>query len=120
MAHRTFTDALGMEWDVWEVHPQLAERRTRERRGRGAAAQPSRVARDRRLLRDRRRHAVAEVRLRITDGFERGWLVFQSAVEKRRLAPIPPHWDECSETLLGDLCDRATPVGEPRRGRLIE
>ena len=119
MAHRTFTDAAGTEWDVWEVHPQLAERRTTQRRER-AANQPPRAVRDRRVLRDRRRGGPAEVRTKISEGFERGWLVFQSVDEKRRLAPIPPHWDECTEARLGDLCDRAVSVGAPRRGRLIE
>jgi hypothetical protein len=46
--------------------------------------------------------------------FVDGWLCFESATEKRRLAPIPPDWELCDCARLQDLCGRAghvTPTG---------
>jgi hypothetical protein len=40
-----------------------------------------------------------------------GWLVFESASDKRRLEPpYPAHWTALSLTALEELCRRATPV----------
>lgn len=79
MAHRQITDGEGVEWQVWEVIPSTAERR---------------LASDRRLDPrdddDRRRHV--QFRVQLEDGMERGWLVFESASEKRRVFPVPPDW----------------------------
>jgi len=47
-----------------------------------------------------------------------GWLVFQSAREKRRLVPIPPGWASMSDAQLLELLGRSTYAGPPRR--LIE
>lgn len=41
-----------------------------------------------------------------------GWLTFESAVEKRRLAPIPSGWNELPADALGELCERAAFVRE--------
>ena len=41
-----------------------------------------------------------------------GWLTFESALEKRRLAPIPEGWDELDEEALARLCDGAVFVRE--------
>jgi hypothetical protein len=37
----------------------------------------------------------------------RGWLTFESAVEKRRLAPIPEGWDQLPAEALAQLCEEA-------------
>jgi hypothetical protein len=41
-----------------------------------------------------------------------GWLAFESAKEKRRLAPIPDDWKALSDEELARLCARATFVRE--------
>lgn len=40
--------------------------------------------------------------------YRQGWLVFESATEKRRLAPVPPGWTELSDDALAALCATAT------------
>lgn len=52
-------------------------------------------------------------------GLEAGWLVFSSAFEKRRLAPIPIEWEELPDDTLVGLSRNATSIPKPRR-RLIE
>jgi hypothetical protein len=39
-----------------------------------------------------------------------GWLTFQSAHEKRRLAPVPLYWVSADDAELGRLLDAAKPV----------
>jgi hypothetical protein len=41
-----------------------------------------------------------------------GWLAFESATEKRRIAPIPEGWTALSDEELASLCARATFVRE--------
>lgn len=40
--------------------------------------------------------------------YREGWLVFESATEKRRLAPVPAGWSELSDDSLCALCAKAT------------
>lgn len=42
--------------------------------------------------------------------YSAGWLVFQSAEEKRRFAPAPPGWSEFSDRDLGVLLHSSVPV----------
>lgn len=115
MGHRTFTDADGVIWQVWDVHPQLAERRRGARR-----IPPSRLgagARDYRTGIDRRRRP--EVRVPVREGYEHGWLTFDSDVGSKRLAPIPEGWDALPEDSLRDLWRRGEDAVRIRR-RLIE
>jgi hypothetical protein len=46
----------------------------------------------------------------VTPGRERGWLAFSSALERRRLAPIPSDWESVAEERLADLCATAEVV----------
>jgi hypothetical protein len=39
-----------------------------------------------------------------------GWLAFQCGEQRRRLAPLPPGWDEMSDTALRDLMAKASPI----------
>ena len=39
--------------------------------------------------------------------YREGWLVFESANEKRRLAPVPAGWSELPGELLSALCAKA-------------
>lgn len=47
-----------------------------------------------------------------------GWLVFHSALERRRQRPIPPGWDKLTDVELEKLMLRARPSGP--RSRLLE
>ena len=40
---------------------------------------------------------------RLPGGYSAGWLVFESAREKRRLAPIPPGWRRMNPAELATL-----------------
>lgn len=102
---RSFKDASGVHWDVWEAHPRLQERRTgEERRSLPREEEVARRAGDRRTS-----PAFTE---------NEGWLVFHSALERRRQRPIPPDWDKLTDVELGKLILRARPSGP--RSRLQE
>lgn len=49
----------------------------------------------------------------LPDAFRNGWLVFESADELRRVAPIPEKWEELATDDLRLLCHRASAA--PRR-----
>ena len=114
MPHRTVRDAEGVAWEVWEVRPAWAERRVASRREEEARAKPPA---EHRSGRDRRQ--TPESRPRVGQGLESGWLVFSSAYEKRRLAPIPPEWESLADETLVGLSANGTSLPKPRR-RLIE
>lgn len=97
MAHREFTDDEGTAWQVWEVIPMSAERRSVSERRFGARAQS-----DRRVRR--------EVRIQMEGGLGAGWLVFESPRGKRRLHPIPGGWADRSDSELALLCRSAEPA----------
>ena len=113
MAHRSFRDADGVPWNVWDVVPQDAARalgrRKAERRGQDILLYRGP---ERRSGRDRRRvHLrLAAKRYALTPGLEQGWLVCESPIEKRRIIPIPPRWEDRSDAELEQLCRSATPV----------
>ena len=44
----------------------------------------------------------------LPEQYREGWLVFESAAEKRRLAPVPKDWDSLSDRELSALCGQAT------------
>ena len=94
MAHRTFRDDQGREWDAWEVVPTAVERRLARD---GAIRKPS-----------TERRKVQEARVLVPEDLERGWLAFQSGTERVRLAPIPNEWAEMTDEELVDLLSRAT------------
>jgi hypothetical protein len=105
MAYRTFLDDNGRYWQVWESHPHVFERRKSERRqGSGNWS-----GNDRREVQDRRQQTRARSVL-VDPRMASGWLTFESFTEKRRLAPVPPHWDEMSVRELIALWERANPV----------
>jgi hypothetical protein len=117
--HHRFCDEWGVAWEAWDVLPTSAERRQADRRVRGALASIRQLplgSAERRRGGDRRTHA--EPRAPISGEFAAGWVVFQSATERRRLAPIPERWESCAERDLRVLCARAASASKPRR--LIE
>lgn len=102
MAYRTFLDDNGRYWQVWESHPHGFERRQGERRH----STNSWNGEDRRHE-DRRQNA--RTRTVVVDSrLANGWLTFESFTEKRRLAPVPPRWDEIPVRELIALWERAT------------
>ena len=123
MAFRTFRDSRGIDWRVWDVHPQWTDRRLRERRSSDTPGTPSMryVGPERRHLPGRRWGAPdAEPRVRVREGFEKGWLSCESSHERRRFAPIPESWEKLSDAQLELLCQRAQPAGARRSSRFIE
>ena len=116
MAYRTFTDADGVDWNVWTVIPQLADRRTGKER-RGSPSDDPAV--EKRRTRERRRGLPDhQPRIKLHQGLEGGWLAFESFRERRRLAPIPPGWETASDWQLDRMCRKAVRGPAPRR--LIE
>ena len=113
MAHRTFTDARGLDWEVWEVRPGLAligeaidRRRLADRREGGVAGTPRSDGEIERRSREERRVAVSPP-------LRGGWLAFRTGDERRRLAPIPVGWAEDSDIQLAAYCEAAKRVGNP-------
>lgn len=105
MPYRTFADGQGRSWEIWDVRPERIDRRADDRR----AERPTPwTGPERRQGADRRRQSQA--RTRILHPLAEGWLVFKSDGEKRRLAPIPPNWENCRGRELHDLWARATVI----------
>lgn len=84
----SFADADGVQWEAWEAHPCLLERRANRERRNAARGGP-----------DRRRRALP--------GYQRGWLVFRSESGRRRLRVIPEGWWAYSEEGLRALLEKA-------------
>ena len=129
MPAREFRSPDGRRWRVWAVKPDevgravrigvVGERRRRERRGTPIEALADPPVLQRRGSAERRvgaataRRAVADV---LPAPWCEGWLVFRSAPEApyhpretRRLAPIPPCWDGCSDEELARHLREAAP-----------
>lgn len=109
MALREFAGPDGVHWQVWNVQP-------------ARTFSPVRSGQERRVLetpgfRPERRSGSDRRRLSLTTGLERGWLCFESASEKRRLTPMPPDWETCSEEQLGRYAGQANPVQRRRTER---
>ncbi|HEX7240258.1 MAG TPA: hypothetical protein VF263_08340 [Longimicrobiaceae bacterium] len=98
---RFFRDDDGVEWQVWRVVPDaplVLERRMKDRR----SGLPSNYRGE-----ERRRGAR---RSGSSGGLKDGWLCFQAAEGKRRLAPVPPEWESCPEPELVRMHAAASPV----------
>lgn len=89
MAHRVFSDERGIEWQVWEVIPTLAQRELR--------------------------HRDPQARTSVSRELKHGWLAFQSRDERRRVVPIPDGWETLSDAGLVALLDQSVPVAPTRR-----
>lgn len=100
MAHRSFHDDRGREWEVWEVVPTAVERRIAK-----APVRPAGVE----------RRKVSETRVVVPDRLQKGWLAFQSGRERRRLAPIPADWQDMTATELLELLHQADRRVKTRR-----
>jgi len=89
MPHRQFVDDDGAVWAVWDVRPLAVAQNLDPRLAAPLRAGSGIVPEMNRVLAE-------------------GWLCFESAAEKRRLAPIPPDWDSCSCADLMRLCESAS------------
>src|SRR5688572_31481747 len=89
MSHRSFTDESGRKWDAWTVVPTKIERRQ--------VSTPVPLE----------RREVAEPRVRLGGAMADGWLCFETANEKRRLAPFPASWERMTDGELCTLCQTA-------------
>jgi hypothetical protein len=107
MGYRVFRDSRGVEWQAWDVVPQLTERRELERRMQLVPVEHAdrRRAPERRIIRGR--HPALSPRL------DNGWLCFEASGEKRRLSPIPLDWMRCSELQLERYCQAAKRAQRP-------
>lgn len=85
MAHRQFTDAHGVVWDVYDVVSLPGFGRP----GKPQLAPHSEVFRA-----------------------ARTWLAFESADEKRRYPSLPENWEQAPPTDLQRWLDDATPVSK--------
>lgn len=99
MAFRTFIDAAGREWQVYDVVPRPDERRRYDRRSsKLAVPEPaSDEAGDRRDDDDRRLTVGRQSPLAAV---KRGWLTFECEDDRRRLSPIPDGWATATEAEL--------------------
>ena len=88
---RGFKDRTGGEWRVWEVVPSKA----------GIDTSP----------RTQSRTSLSST------PYANGWLCFESATEKRRLAPIPDGWEMRPPAAIAELLQQATPVTSRARNQ---
>ncbi len=109
MPIRSFRGSQGDEWRVWSVIPGTLG--VRERRAGFDRRSPDPVilyrGPERRSTANRRRRAPA-----LPEQMAGGWLIFEGPAERRRLMPIPPHWDVLPERELERLRDRAQPAAK--------
>lgn len=84
MSLREFRDRAGVEWRAWDITPERMHPAT-----------------------------MREMFLGRHVDFQEGWIVFESATERRRLAPYPIHWADMSEDELEALLHVAKPT--PKR-----
>jgi len=50
----------------------------------------------------------------LPEQFGNGWLCFESAIAKRRFAPVPPSWNDMTDAELLGLLRKAQPVVRAR------
>lgn len=109
MTHRTFKDQHGKIWDVWQVYPSAAERRFSQRR---VHEEERTDTTERRSGQDRRESESPPSHHRgpVAAEFAYGWLCFESAGEKRGLAPVPESWERADDETIEQWCYVAKPV----------
>jgi hypothetical protein len=109
VSYRTFLDSTGRRWEVWMVTPNAAERRKKDRRVSSAGASAYAGAMDRRRTPERRRPAFRRL-VTVATEYSNGWLCCESEGEKRRLAPVPPEWNEAGPDRLSSWLQAAKRV----------
>jgi len=107
MSYRTFVDRDGSYWQVWDSQPTKVERRVSAEDRRRPRYLPWDGS-ERRTGVDRRK--TTQRRITLSEGYGAGWLTFESLSEKRRLIPIPSHWEDLSQSDLRSLCEKARKI----------
>lgn len=104
MALRSFVSSKSVLWHVWSVIPGSRQEDERRRGYERRSPDPVLLYRgpERRASADRRRAASL-----FASALAAGWLTFECPTERRRLFPIPPAWDSCSDARLERLCEQA-------------
>ena len=110
---RAFTDRTGTGWTVRYVIPERVERRQASRRA--GETTPPPMGHERRTGVDRR--TTPQVRVRLPLEYVNGWLLLESERgERHRVVPVPPNWEQLSETALALLAR----MGETRATTELE
>lgn len=109
MSYRTFVDSAGKRWEVWLVTPAAAERRKVDRRVGSSGAEGYAGNLDRRKTPERRRSPFQRS-VSVASEYSEGWLCFESEGEKRRLAPVPPGWQDAGPDRLSTWLQAAKRV----------
>jgi hypothetical protein len=109
VSYRTFLDTTGKRWEVWLVTPAAAERRKADRRAAAASGEPFAGGTERRHTPERRRSPFRRS-VAVATEYSQGWLCFESEGEKRRLAPVPPGWEEAGPDRLSTWLQAAKRV----------
>jgi hypothetical protein len=102
MSYRKIIDSTDQAWDVWEVVPSRVRDPRDDHSGRESA--PAADA------------APARRGIVVPPELQAGWLAFQSASERRRIAPVPSGWDKLPDDALLTLLSTA-PVIVPQWSR---
>ena len=100
MSHLQFEDSEGVVWTVWDVDPAMAHRALDAPAGTSHGVTTQR----------------AQTVSRVHETLSGGWLCFETEGHKRRLAPIPAHWERYQPADLERLCREAAIVAarDPR------
>ena len=103
MAHRTITDRLRQEWEVWNVVPGSVAGLAGPQSASGKADTPE---------------TNGPLKVGVSERLQHGWLAFQTHGERRRLSPAPDGWEHLDDAALVKLLSKAAVI--PERQRLIE
>lgn len=110
MSYRTFVDRDGTYWQAWDSQPTKVERRMSDGDRRQKPRYFAWGGTERRSGTDRR--TTSQRRITLMGGHGAGWLTFESLQEKRRIIPIPLHWEDLSQDGLRALCETARRVAK--------
>lgn len=106
MTHRIIHEANGDTWDVWQVDPpEWIEPPDAPAPQDAPSSNPSSVTAG-----NRTPNTPLSIPAFLDPALANGWLCFESAHERRRLAPIPDGWERMTDAELRALRAWATVV----------
>lgn len=112
IVYREFGDSNGTRWRVWEVVPPAKTDEVLSRLPTAAPQNASAEIIERRNVQNERRAL-----------WTKGWLLFESVSQRKRLIPIPSNWNVATEAELDAMCQSArdvtgeAPSQDPKGGR---
>jgi hypothetical protein len=110
--YREFEDSDGTRWRVWEVVPPANTDEVLSRLPTSVPENASAAIVERRNVQNERRAL-----------WTKGWLLFESVSQRKRLIPIPSNWNLATEAELDVMCGSARDVAgeagsqDPKGGR---